>query len=64
MRGERPEEVSYAGAAEPLQDVWIAVRANLRAVLEHVTSPTCAGQLPDDGSRRLSRRRRTRRLRR
>jgi Rrf2 family protein len=33
----RPEELEYPGAAAPLRDVWIAVRANLRAVLEHVT---------------------------
>ena len=37
VRGEWPEEVEYAGAAERLQQVWIAVRANLRAVLESVT---------------------------
>jgi DNA-binding IscR family transcriptional regulator len=29
--------VEYAGSASRLRDVWIAVRANLRAVLEHVT---------------------------
>jgi len=33
----RPEELRYEGAAEPLRDVWVAVRANLRAVLESVT---------------------------
>ncbi len=37
VRGLRPEEVSYTGAAEPLQRVWIAVRASLRAVLESVS---------------------------
>src|ERR1700680_1989650 len=37
VRGEAPESVLYAGAAEPLRDVWIAVRASLRSVLEHVT---------------------------
>jgi Rrf2 family protein len=37
VRGERAEELRYAGAAEPLQEVWVAVRANLRAVLERVT---------------------------
>jgi len=36
IRGQRPEDVPYAGSAEPLQQVWIAVRANLRAVLETV----------------------------
>ena len=37
VRGEWPEAVEYSGAAEHLQEVWIAVRANLRAVLESVT---------------------------
>src|SRR5437016_9804142 len=37
VRGLGPESVEYAGSAERLRDVWIAVRANLRAVLEHVT---------------------------
>ena len=31
VRGERPEQVEYPGVAEPLRDVWIAVRGNLRA---------------------------------
>jgi Rrf2 family protein len=47
VRGERPERVSYQGAAEPLAQVWIAVRANLRAVVEHVTlADLAAGALP------------------
>jgi Rrf2 family protein len=37
VRGTRPEAVEYAGAAENLREVWIAVRANLRAVLESIT---------------------------
>ncbi|MEU7629807.1 Rrf2 family transcriptional regulator [Nocardia sp. NPDC049220] len=37
VRGERPEDVHYSGAAESLQRVWIAVRVNLRAVLENVS---------------------------
>jgi Rrf2 family protein len=49
VRGERPEQVEYAGAAEPLRDVWVAVRANLRAVLESVTLADLAeGKLPDE----------------
>jgi Rrf2 family protein len=49
VRGSRPEQVSYTGAAEPLQEVWIALRANLRAVLEHVTlADVAAGKLPAD----------------
>ena len=47
MRGGRPEDVEYAGAAEPLAQVWIAVRASLRAVVEHVTlADVAAGRLP------------------
>ena len=37
VRGERPESVTYGGPAEPLQRVWIALRHNLREVVEHVT---------------------------
>src|ERR1700760_1039144 len=32
-----PETIEYAGNAESLRDVWIAVRANIRSVLENVT---------------------------
>ncbi len=42
-----PEETHYEGAAEKLRDVWIAVRQNLREVLEHVTLEELAnGRLP------------------
>jgi Rrf2 family protein len=52
VRGLRPEQVEYGGAAEPLREVWIAVRANLRAVLETVTlADLAAGRLPDEVSR-------------
>ncbi|NMM83752.1 transcriptional regulator [Rhodococcus sp. SRB_17] len=37
IRGQRPEDVDYSGPASPLKEVWIAVRVNLRAVLENVT---------------------------
>ena len=47
VQGERPEDVEYTGAAAPLQDVWIAVRANLRGVLEHVTlADLVSGEMP------------------
>ncbi len=43
----RPEEISYPGPAAALQEVWIAVRANLRAVLETVTLEDLSrGSLP------------------
>lgn len=37
VRGQRPEDVAYAGASEHLKEVWIAVRAAMRDVLEHIT---------------------------
>jgi Rrf2 family protein len=48
VRGVRPEQVEYDGAAAPLQDVWIALRASMRAVLEDVTlADLAAGRLPE-----------------
>ena len=48
VRGERPESVTYAGPAEPLQRVWIAVRKSLRDVVEQVSLADLAGStLPD-----------------
>ncbi len=47
VRGERPENIAYSGSAEPLREVWIAVRASMRNVLEHVTLYDVANnQLP------------------
>jgi Rrf2 family protein len=43
VRGNPPEEIEYRGSAEPLQQVWIALRANLREVLERVTLADIAG---------------------
>jgi Rrf2 family protein len=37
VRGGPPEDAAYAGAATTLPRVWIAVRANLRRVVENVT---------------------------
>ncbi|MCL2770380.1 MAG: Rrf2 family transcriptional regulator [Solirubrobacterales bacterium] len=49
VRGQRPEEISYNGAAKSLQEVWLALRANLRKVLEHVTvADVAAGKLPKE----------------
>src|SRR3954454_15276342 len=49
VRGESPEDLDYAGAAERLQSVWIALRSNLRAVLETVTLADIVGdKLPKD----------------
>ena len=47
VRGEPPEETHYPGAAEPLQHVWVALRASMRAVLDEVTlADLVAGELP------------------
>jgi Rrf2 family protein len=47
VRGLRPEMTSYEGAAAHLQDVWVATRASLRAVLEQVTlQDMVKGELP------------------
>jgi Rrf2 family protein len=47
VRGEPPEAVSYEGAAENLQTIWIAVRASLRSVLDDITlSEVVEGRLP------------------
>jgi Rrf2 family protein len=47
VRGMRPETIDYDGAAAHLSDVWIAVRASLRAVLERVTlEDLVTGSLP------------------
>jgi Rrf2 family protein len=49
VRGVRPEQVEYAGAAEALRDVWVALRASMRAVLEDVTLADLAGaRLPTE----------------
>jgi Rrf2 family protein len=37
IRGQKPEDVGYTGAAEALQEVWIALRATEREILELVT---------------------------
>jgi Rrf2 family protein len=47
VQSSPPESIEYRGNAEHLQEVWIAVRANLRAVLEHVTlADLVSGHLP------------------
>jgi Rrf2 family protein len=48
VQGTRPEGLHYRGAASRLPEVWIALRANLRAVLERVTlADLAAGALPE-----------------
>lgn len=47
VRGDRPENAVYEGPAEHLQTVWVATRASLRSVLEHVTlADVVSGKIP------------------
>ena len=47
VSGRRPQDLEYGGTAEPLRDVWVAVRASLRSVLERITlADVAAGKLP------------------
>jgi Rrf2 family protein len=47
VRGLRPHETEYTGAAEHLPEVWVAVRASLRRVLDEVTiGQVLSGRLP------------------
>jgi Rrf2 family protein len=47
IRGVRPQAVEYEATAAALRDVWVALRANIRAILEHVTlADLAAGKLP------------------
>ncbi|MFV2101142.1 RrF2 family transcriptional regulator [Micromonospora sp. LOL_024] len=48
VRGQRPEHLGYHGAARSLQEVWIALRASERQILELVTVADVAqGTLPE-----------------
>lgn len=47
VAGTRPDELDLPGPAAPLREVWVAVRASLRSVLERVTvADIVAGALP------------------
>jgi Rrf2 family protein len=47
VRGLSPDALEYEGAAGPLRDVWVALRAAVRSVLEHVTlADVASGELP------------------
>jgi Rrf2 family protein len=47
VRGEPADELDYRGEAVPLQEVWLALRANIRQVLESVTlAAVVEGDLP------------------
>ena len=49
VRGQGPESLSYRGEAEPLQKVWIALRANIREVMEDTSlADVVGGKLPSE----------------
>jgi len=49
IRGTGPERLTYQGAAEVLPQMWVALRASLRIVLEGVTlADLAAGKLPPE----------------
>jgi Rrf2 family protein len=49
VSGQRPETLDFKGRSEPLREVWVAVRASLRSVLEQVTlADVAAGELPEN----------------
>lgn len=48
VRGNRPEHLEYGGAAAPLQEVWIALRASERVILEGVSlAHVASGDMPE-----------------
>ena len=49
IQDQAPEDTKYPGHAEQLREVWVAVRASLRRVLEHVTVADLRdGTIPSD----------------
>ncbi|MEU0374173.1 Rrf2 family transcriptional regulator [Streptomyces sp. NPDC006283] len=51
VRGARPPELSYTGPAESLLPLWIALRVNVRRILEGVTlADVASAQLPPEVS--------------
>lgn len=55
VRGLPPDEVSYQPPAEALGPVWVALRQNLRSVLEEVSiADLVSGSLPEGVRRRAA----------
>jgi Rrf2 family protein len=51
VRGQPPEDLEYGGSSAKLRDVWVALRASVRSVLERVTLADLArGELPAEVS--------------
>jgi len=48
VRGEAADELEYLGGSKPLREVWLALRANIRQILESVTlADVVSGLLPE-----------------
>jgi Rrf2 family protein len=55
VRGHPPEDLEYDGSAGKLRDLWVALRASVRSVLEQVTLADLArGELPPEIARLTS----------
>ncbi|EPD59010.1 Rrf2 family protein [Streptomyces sp. HGB0020] len=54
VRGERPTGLEYTGSAQPLLPLWIALRANVRRILEGVTIADIAADALPEPVRRLA----------
>lgn len=49
VRGLPPEDLEYEGSARALRDVWVALRASIRVVLEGTTlADLVSGDLPPE----------------
>jgi Rrf2 family protein len=53
LSGQYPESLEYPGPAAGLREVWVAVRASIRAVLEHTTIADVAAGTPSKVVRKL-----------
>jgi Rrf2 family protein len=50
--GLRPDQLEYDGTAVPMREIWVAVRAALRSVLETTTlADVAGGELPAEITR-------------
>ena len=49
VRGARPEDTTYTGAAIGLRDVWIELRTSMRGVLEETSLADLVARSGDQG---------------
>jgi Rrf2 family protein len=54
VRGEAPEDVAYAGPAENLRTVWVALRASMRSVVDEITLEDVVNDRLPEPVRRLT----------